>query len=46
MRALVDLPLDEALEGLRVDLAVLERREEGRDLALEGRHWHEISLLV
>jgi hypothetical protein len=46
MRALVDLPLDEALEALGVDLAILERRYEGRDRALEGRHGHENSLLV
>jgi hypothetical protein len=42
VRALVDLPLDEPLVGASIDLAVLEGRDEGRDRALEGRHWHEI----
>jgi hypothetical protein len=33
------------LKGLGIHSAVLERRDECRDRALEGRHGHEILLL-
>jgi hypothetical protein len=42
VRALVDLPFDEPLVSACIDLAILERRDQRRDRALEGRHWHEI----
>src|SRR6266511_3358509 len=43
--ALVDLPLDELLKGLCVNLAVLERRDQRRDRASKWRHWHGGKLL-
>ena len=35
VRALVDLPLDELLERRRIELAVLERGDQGRERAFE-----------
>ena len=46
VRSLADLPLDKGLEGLFVELAVLEGRNQSRDRALKRRHGHGAALLA